>query len=201
MSPKSRIDEAALLASALEEFGRHGYEDASVNAIIDRAGISKGSFYYRFSTKYELYVHLLRTGVRRKWEFIGERLDAGAGATNLFDEFLFQADLGVQFALEHPEYHRLSVMFSREKGTRVYEEALRDLGQDDSAGLLPRLRAAVAGGEIRTGFSDEFLERVVPRLFMLFDQIVFGEQEWDLERSRERLREYVELLRHGLAAG
>ena len=222
MSPKQRIDEDALLEAALEEFTQRSFVDASVNTIIERAGISKGSFYYRFESKYALYIHLLRTGVRRKWEYIASRAagppidstsvgEAAAGSgggagpdgrdeqSDLFDEFLFQADLGVQFALEHPAYHRLAVMLSREKGTAVYDDALRDLGQDDSANLQGRIRAAISRGEIRSDFSEAFLHTVVPQLLVLYDQVVFRETEWDLQTARDRLQEYVEFLRHGLA--
>ena len=220
MSPKQRIDEDALLEAALEEFTQRSFVDASVNTIIERAGISKGSFYYRFESKYALYIHLLRTGVRRKWEYItthaadasngdrGEAVDDTSGSvgtdgrdeqSDLFDEFLFQADLGVQFALEHPAYHRLAVMLSREKGTAVYDDALRDLGQDDSANLQGRIRAAISRGEIRSDFSEAFLRTVVPQLLVLYDQVVFRETEWDLQTARDRLQEYVEFLRHGLA--
>ena len=174
MSPKQRIDDERLYLAALEEFTSRSYDDASVNSIIERAGISKGSFYYRFDTKYDLYVELLREGVRRKWEFIHEQMvtasqtdspaddaaDAPADSSvpgsvppphDLFDEFLKQADLGVQFAIDHPEYHKLAVMFSREKGSAVYADALRDLGQDNESGLSERIRAAADSGEIRAG--------------------------------------------------
>jgi len=201
MSPKPRIDDEALISAALDEFGRHSFEEASINTIIQHAGISKGSFYYRFETKYALYLHLLLTGVRRKWEYISERLPARQTATNIFDEFLSQADLGIQFATEHPEYHRLSAMFTREKGTKVYDDALRDLGQQDPSGIVDRLRSARRQGEIRPEYSDEFVERVVPRLFAMFDQVFFAEEEWDLQTARDRLHEYVELLRHGLVGG
>lgn len=43
-----------LLAAAVKEFGAHGYEGASINTILDGAGLSKGSFYYYFDDKADL---------------------------------------------------------------------------------------------------------------------------------------------------
>lgn len=43
-----------LLDAATREFGRHGYELASINRILDEAGFSKGSFYYYFDDKLDL---------------------------------------------------------------------------------------------------------------------------------------------------
>ncbi len=51
----------ALLAAAADEFAARGYESASLNRIIERAGSSKGSLYYYFDDKADL----LRTVVER----------------------------------------------------------------------------------------------------------------------------------------
>ncbi len=46
--------------AATAEFVDHGYDEASVNRIIVAAGISKGSFYYYFEDKTDLFVSVLR---------------------------------------------------------------------------------------------------------------------------------------------
>lgn len=43
-----------LLEAAAREFAAYGYDAASVNAILDEAGFSKGSFYYYFDDKADL---------------------------------------------------------------------------------------------------------------------------------------------------
>ena len=54
---------ASILAAAAEEFGDRGFEGASYNRIIARAGISKGAMYYYFADKDDLYVTVLRTAL------------------------------------------------------------------------------------------------------------------------------------------
>lgn len=44
-----------ILEAAAKEFSVHGYEAASLNRILDRAGISKGAAYYYFDDKADLY--------------------------------------------------------------------------------------------------------------------------------------------------
>ena len=44
-----------ILRAATEEFGSYGFESASINRIIERAGISKGSMYYYFADKDDVY--------------------------------------------------------------------------------------------------------------------------------------------------
>ena len=60
-----------ILRAALEEFAAHGFNAASLNRIIDAAGISKGSMYYYFDGKEDLYAHVLRVELGRMFEAAG----------------------------------------------------------------------------------------------------------------------------------
>jgi AcrR family transcriptional regulator len=44
-----------ILEAAAKEFAAHGYDGASLNKILDEAGISKGAAYYYFDDKADLY--------------------------------------------------------------------------------------------------------------------------------------------------
>lgn len=61
-----------LLAAATKEFGAHGYELASVNTILDDAGLSKGAFYYYFDDKADLAAEVFRLQATSHLESIGE---------------------------------------------------------------------------------------------------------------------------------
>ncbi len=64
---------AAILAAARELFTEHGYHGCSIDAILNRAGSSKGAFYHHFSDKAALLEALLtdfeEEGVRRAREW------------------------------------------------------------------------------------------------------------------------------------
>jgi AcrR family transcriptional regulator len=61
----------AILRAAFDEFAAHGFSGASLNRIIDAAGISKGSMYYYFDSKEELYAHVARGELGRLVESAG----------------------------------------------------------------------------------------------------------------------------------
>lgn len=50
-----------ILHAALQEFAAHGFHDASLNRVIEAAGVSKGSMYYYFDGKADLYSHVALT--------------------------------------------------------------------------------------------------------------------------------------------
>ncbi len=54
-----------ILDAALREFASKGFAEASLNGIIDAAGISKGSMYYYFDGKEDLYAHVIRDQLQR----------------------------------------------------------------------------------------------------------------------------------------
>ena len=55
-----------ILETAAEEFAARGFEGSSLNRLIDRVGISKGSFYYYFDDKADLF----NTVVDYAWEIV-----------------------------------------------------------------------------------------------------------------------------------
>lgn len=71
-----------ILHAAQAEFLRNGYEGASLNTIIGDAGISKGSLYYYFEDKTDLYLTVLSHVMTELQHNIG-----GVGAGEFSDDF------------------------------------------------------------------------------------------------------------------
>jgi AcrR family transcriptional regulator len=57
-----------LLEAALAVFAERGYRDASVDEIAERAGYSKGAFYWHFSSKDELFWALIEERILKPWQ-------------------------------------------------------------------------------------------------------------------------------------
>ena len=60
-----------ILQAAIDEFAAHGFHDASLNQVIETAGISKGSLYYYFDGKDDLYVYAVRAGLEQLFARLG----------------------------------------------------------------------------------------------------------------------------------
>ena len=65
--------QASILDAAAREFGERGFEAASYNRIIERAGLSKGAMYYYFDDKQDLYVTVLTESIE---SFLGSMMHA-----------------------------------------------------------------------------------------------------------------------------
>ncbi|MDH3774474.1 MAG: TetR/AcrR family transcriptional regulator, partial [Deltaproteobacteria bacterium] len=52
-----------ILDAAIDEFSRCGYEKASINRMVGRLGIAKGSIFQYFGSKKNLYFHIFEHAV------------------------------------------------------------------------------------------------------------------------------------------
>ena len=68
MSTDADKTRQSLLEAAYEEIYQHGYQAASLNAILERTGVTKGALYHHFNSKLQLGYAVLD-------ELISEKLD------------------------------------------------------------------------------------------------------------------------------
>ncbi len=191
----------ALMEASLNEFSETSFDQASLNRIIKNAGVSKGSFYYHFQNKEDLYRHLLKESVEAKWTFIHHysaenQLDFEA--MDIFDKFMFQARAGILFADEYPRFNGLASMFAKEKGTEIYDKVIEDLGGDSDLMLRDMILDAYKKGQLDTGFEIEFIEIMISKLFGKFDEF-FGLEE-NLDDRLKHLETFVRFMKVGLAS-
>lgn len=191
----------ALIEESLIEFGSTSYENASLNRIIKNAKVSKGSFYYHFKNKEDLYQHLLKEGVDTKWEFINQYTKDHASEfeqMDIFDKFLYQAQIGLEFASQYPKYNDLGNMFAREKGSEIYAKVIETIGGDSSAALGGLIRSSYDSGEINTEYPIEFVEILLEKMFANYDE--FFEHSDNSDRNLANLEAFIKFLKIGLAA-
>ena len=57
------IKQAKIFAAAIDEFSQHGFSNASMNSLVESAGISKGSIFVYFKSKSGLFDYVVDTAV------------------------------------------------------------------------------------------------------------------------------------------
>src|SRR2546423_12134841 len=62
---RGRTTRDGLIAAARELFGRHGYEGASINAVLEATGVARGALSHHFATKEALFDAVLDQEVAR----------------------------------------------------------------------------------------------------------------------------------------
>lgn len=201
MKEKSFAKEKKLFAAALEEFTQRPYEEASLNTILKNAGVSKGVFYYHFADKQALYLYLLQKATKEKWAFITQQsATSTTPAATLFEQFRLQARFGLQFAQQYPLYHKLGRMLAKEVGNPIYEVAKQQLQPGGEQQLAQLVGDALAKGELRPGYTQNFLIQLLSFLFSGFDEVFGAEENTDPGHMLANLDQYVEFMQRGLGA-
>lgn len=109
-----------LLDAAAQVFAEVGLDAASVEAICDRAGFTRGAFYSNFETKDELFLELAGNVARARVEAVRERVD-GLQRGGAFDEAPADALAIIQQVLDVSADDRLGVLL----GSEIRIHALR----------------------------------------------------------------------------
>ena len=146
-----------IIRTAGEEFADNGYERASLNAIIEQAGISKGSLYYYFENKEDLFSTVVeRAAAEVMHQLVGFSLE-DLTADNFWSELERVVKEVAAFASGHRWYIRLLRTFyrlrDREPGS-VRETDMFDLSREWADRVIERGQEL---GVIRTDVPREFL--------------------------------------------
>jgi AcrR family transcriptional regulator len=97
-------EQKRIMDACLEEFSQHGYQQASTNAIVKKAGIPKGTLFYYFGNKKNLYLYLLDRAILRYTEWTR---DHNADLPpDLFDRLLHNGRVRMEFVIHEPVLYK-----------------------------------------------------------------------------------------------
>ena len=150
------------MRAARDEFAGRGFHDASLNRVIEAAGISKGSMYYYFDGKEDLYAYIVRTELEQLFVHLGPFHVPDDKTADGYWSTLEDYYLRLMAALTAtPELAAMIRGLLAASTTPVLAQAQADLTQ----AVLPWLEQAVANGQragaIRTDVPSDLLISVV----------------------------------------
>ena len=129
-----------LLEAAEHVFSEHGYAEASVSRITDRAGVGQGTFYLYFDSKLQLFEELVEDLNQRVRHAMSE---GAAGATTRLEAERAGFAAFFRFTAEHPALYRVV-----REAEFVSPDALRLHYTRIVEGYIDGLRQAQLDGDI-----------------------------------------------------
>jgi AcrR family transcriptional regulator len=189
LSPDER--KAQIIQTALQLFAVKGYDNTTVNNIINEAGISKGGFYHHYNSKEELLEDIVRMLIG-DMAVIFEEIDARGDLTALekTNEYIrrvtaYKGDKTVEVAAF------LSELYSGGKNV-LLESKIYDFARKHVAPVMKQIiLQGVEEGTFKTEFPEEAAETYI-KLFIMQQQ-----EMTDLfyEALRERNEEILETIK------
>jgi len=136
-----------ILAAAKTLFAEQGFDAVSMNAIAERAGVSKANIFHHFTSKNDLYVAVLHHVCRDA----SERLDDLDKPNAPFEERLEQfARSHLKTLLDHGQMMRLLLREMLSDNPRLGQELAEQVYGEKFSRFVAILRAGQAAGELRT---------------------------------------------------
>ena len=193
---KSFEHKQKLMDAALDEFITHGYEQASINRILNRAGMSKGQFYYHFKNKESLYMALIDMLIEQKKSFLNNTMQPEDFQQDIFGIFKTQIRHGLAFAAQYPAINDFGQSFVREKGNAIYEKAMSENSFEENQSINQLIEMAYQRGEFREDLPLTFIKRTIGYLFDHVADFVDLTQPTEAENNLNYL---IDFMRKGLA--
>lgn len=197
-------DQERVLEAALNEFAEKDYEAASLNRIIQSAGISKGSMYHYFHNKEDLYMYMIDTVIEKKKQFLMNalpRLEKPIHELGLFETISLQLEVSIAFARDNPRYHMINAHLQNMPDSSLKHKIWGCLQEGFDLMIDAMVEGAVKSGELRTDMEKAFIIRVLRFILLKFTDFYPDYQEL-LKKSDEvmlgEMRRLVEFLKHGL---
>jgi AcrR family transcriptional regulator len=152
----------AIVQAALDEFATRGFHDASLNRVIDAAGISKGSMYYYFDGKEDLYAYVTQSGLAGLFEQVGPLPDLDVGDADAFWSILSGYYLRLMRALSaSPQLAAMLRGWAAAAKSPASQQARQELEQSSSPWVAQVLATGQRIGAVRDDVPPTLLIAVV----------------------------------------
>jgi len=193
---------------AMRHFAEHGFRGARVEDIAAEVGVAKGTVFLHFGNKEGLFLAAYERSVRSLpscLEAPPQVVEQGFWST--LDYWLERTE---EFLSEAWVPNRVAMIGRYDTGLGLRRPIDRFMRSEDPYGTLEFVEFGVARGEIRDDIDAEMIASMLDWLVERF-QDALGVEELDPglvhrkpytpERRESRIREFLELLRSGIAAG
>ncbi len=194
-----------ILDGALSEFADKGYARASLNSLVARLGISKGSIFQYFSDKSGLFNQVFDFAVDKVKDHLRRVREATRGQ-EVFTRIQQSLLAGLELMEKNPRLFKLYLRIAFEGGVPFRGRLLQSIRLFSRDYLLDLLREGAQAGELDPELDLELAAFVVDAVLERFlmarslehldpDLGLFGADRAQAERRAAQL---VELLRRGL---
>ena len=183
-----------LIAAAIEEFSTVPFADASINKIIRRAGIPRGSFYMYFEDKQELFLYLIRSFVEQAVGFVSDCIAEAKG--DVFAGFLLVYDRLGSFQTGQPLAMRSIAHLNKGLHTG---DLLKEFTMDS---VFQQLASHVDTSLLRVEDGED-VQDILELLFQLAGPAVFRSTmcpDAEAHVQRERFINKLAILQRGMRA-
>jgi len=197
-----------IIVAALEEFADKGYQQASLNTMVARSGISKGSLYQYFRDKKGIFLYIFQVAISLVRKTL-LKVKEDTGEENFFIRLEKSLLAGVDFIRSYPRVYGLYLKILFDEHVPQRQELLAAVRRFAAEYLHSLVRQGLARGELREDLPvpavifllDALLDRFLQAVAVSAFDVTLNLHHSPPEEVAARVRELMALLRSGLGKG
>lgn len=193
-----------ILQASIEEFAEHGFHQASINRLVSRIGIAKGSIFQYFGSKERLFSFVFDHSL----ELAKNRLKNVREITStapFFERLKSIIWAGIDFVEQHPNIYRLYLKMIFQDKFPLREELLKKIHLLSADYLKPLVEDAISKGELRRDLDPDFvvffLDSTLDRFLQAFTVPFWDAGSGIYKASRKELARKIDSLVSLIAKG
>ncbi len=187
----------AILDAAMDEFASFPYDKATIDNIVKKAGIPKGSFYQYFSNKEDVYRYLFEIISREKTKKL-ELYLLKLGETS-FSEFIRRFYFeGIDFNFKDSSYMNLREKFFNNCSKELRDEILEFLIQDSNRLFEVVVDYYISKGELKEGLNIRLVSEMLTNLTILFGKQLRNKPGISREHIMDTIEEMICIIETGI---
>lgn len=191
-------------AVAIEEFATFGIDKASINRIVERSQISKGSFYQYFEDKKDLYKHLFARIAEEKMQYMSPVL-LNPESVDFFSLLRELYRSGLAFAKANPKAALVGNQIFKHKNHPIHVDIFQEAKGTATDFFAPILERAISNGEVRPDIDIALTVHILSSLNITIFEYYFEvvkNGEFDMttidDDIMNTVNQFIDLLKNGL---
>lgn len=160
-----------LADKAVDYFSKQSFNEASLSAILRDVKITKGSFYFQFYDKMDLYLCTMERIGRDKAVFLKENMAGLDPAEGFFGQLKAIVTGALAFSRTEPRYDGLwrNFMYENDDVKTAVKTAFPEIATDFLGGLVDH---AIATGQLTKKYDRDFIYATVNLYFNNMDAFI-----------------------------
>lgn len=195
-----------ILEVAIDEFSQKGYRQASINTIVSRLGIAKGSIYQYFENKEKLFLFIFNYAVKSVGKTL-KRVRLETEDQPVFERVRQILLAGIRFTKNHPNIYQIYLKILFESGVPFKRKLIQSIRIFSIEYLMPILKKGMERGEIRKDLDldmmafmlDAMMDRFLQVYNLPFMNSHLGIHNGSQEEVERLVDTWVDMLKTGLS--
>lgn len=183
---------------AIDEFAQYHFIDTSINRIIEKASISRGSFYQYFDDLEDLYRYIFQLTGEIKQTYM-KQIVVNAEEVDFFTKIrgLYQA--GLQFAVDHPKFASIgNHLFKGDKAFKT--KILGEWEEYTKQYFIQLLKEGQENGTVRKDIDLPVTAFLLYQMSISLTDHYLMDSDWfdNIHRHVKAADEILKIMEHGI---